>query len=301
MGYIYDGIMGLVVGDAVGVPVEFKQRDAFEIKDMTGFGTYNQPPGTWSDDSSMTLATLDSIVQNERIDLRDIMACFASWYFRADFTPHGEVFDVGGTTRKAIGRYMRGVALEECGGRDFNDNGNGSLMRILPLAFFPCGDGDVDDVSSLTHSHTISCTACEIYVRIAKELLAGKTPEQAVKNVALEKTDFVFNWLQNSGSESRDDIKSTGFVVDTLQAALWCLLTSDSYKETILKAVNLGDDTDTVAAVAGGLAGIVYGVGGEKGIPQEWIDRIPYEEWMWELCEEAEAVRDRWLGRSMKC
>ena len=106
MSKIYNGIMGLVVGDALGVPYEFKARGTFDAEDMVGYGTYNQPPGTWSDDSSMTLATVESLVDRGGIDLNDIMENFAKWYFNANFTPWGKVFDVGNGTRSAIFRYV---------------------------------------------------------------------------------------------------------------------------------------------------------------------------------------------------
>ena len=134
MSKIYNGIMGLVVGDALGVPFEFKQRDTFECVDMVGWGTYNQPPGTWSDDSSMTLATVD-VISHFGLDCTAIMQGFHDWYFGNKYTPHGKVFDVGHATQAAIMRYHRDTPALLCGGRDVMDNGNGSLMRILPLAF----------------------------------------------------------------------------------------------------------------------------------------------------------------------
>ena len=134
MNKIYNGIMGLVVGDALGVPVEFKKRDTYTVTDMTGYGTYNQPPGTWSDDSSLTLATLDSMVKLGKIDPADIMQNFFYWLNDGMFTPYGKVFDVGGGTRRAISRYANGKEPAKCGGKTRMDNGNGALMRILPVA-----------------------------------------------------------------------------------------------------------------------------------------------------------------------
>ena len=149
MNRVYDGIMGLVVGDALGVPVEFCERDTFCVADMIGGGTHGLPAGTWSDDGSLALATLESLGRRRRIDLRDIMDNFVRWYAHNEFTPYHSVFDIGNTTRKAIGLYMQGVGVESCGGRSVADNGNGSLMRILPLAFVPHTDEDVAAVSAL--------------------------------------------------------------------------------------------------------------------------------------------------------
>ena len=276
MSKIYDGIMGLVVGDALGVPFEFKKRDTFKATGMTGWGTYYLPAGTWSDDSSLTLATVESLGRLGRIDLDDIMRNFFLWQIHGAFTPYGEVFDVGNTTRIAIRKFASGVPAHQCGGDDIMDNGNGSLMRILPLAFIEHSLLDIFDVSSLTHAHRISMQACLRYVDIATFLLKGLKKEDAM--TPLHKYPAEFDRIETIATLSRDEIKSSGFVIDTLEAALWCFLTTSNYRDCILEAVNLGEDTDTIAAVAGGLAGIYYGIGGENGIPQEWLDSIPKKE-----------------------
>jgi len=279
---IYSGIMGLVVGDALGVPVEFKTRDSFKITDMIGYGTYNMPPGTWSDDSSMMLATVDSIARLGRISTDDIMQNFYRWVDESAFTPYGEMFDIGRATREAIQRYAWGTPARKCGGEAEWDNGNGSLMRILPLAFTDCRYQMVNAVSSLTHAHEISLEACRIYVSVARKLLQGKPLDRIVKTIKPELP--VYERLPKLDTLQRDEIKSSGYVVDTLEAALWCNLKSNSYRECVLLAVNLGEDTDTVGAIAGGLAGIMYGIGGEQGIPEEWINQIARKEWIAELC-----------------
>lgn len=291
MGKFYEAIMGLVVGDALGVPFEFRQRDTFKATDMIGFGTYNQPPGTWSDDSSMTIATVESLCRIGEIDTEDIMMNFSSWLFCAKFTPHRAVFDVGGTTRKAIHKFIYGHAIERCGCTSENDNGNGSLMRVLPLAFLNCSLGDVAKVSSLTHGHVISINACDIYVSIAQGLIAGQGIREAIAD-RVRREYYLhekFNRLKALERLRRDEIRSTGFVVDTLEAALWCLLKTDNYRDCVLMAVNLGGDTDTIAAVAGGLAGIIYGIGGNNGIPEEWIDQIVKHDEIKELCKTFES------------
>ena len=294
MGKVYDGIMGLVVGDALGVPFEFKERDTFKCTDMIGYGTHCQPVGTWSDDSSMTIATMKSLARKGEIDLADIMKNFYKWLFHGLFTPYGNVFDVGCTTSRAIKKYLYtpGIDPKKCGGDGEMDNGNGSLMRILPLAFIDCTIEDVFNVSALTHAHYISQIACGIYFNIAKYLIKGEAKNEAVE-AAMEKymcADALdkFDRLDFIEELSRDEIRSTGYVVDTLEAALWCFLTTESYKDCVLTAVNLGDDTDTVAAVAGGLAGIYYGIGGETGIPEEWVETIAKKEWIKDLCESFE-------------
>ena len=254
-----DAIYGVAVGDALGVPFEFKTRGTFKAQIMTGNGTHRQPAGTWSDDTSLTLATCYSIKRKGGIDLDDIMACFRAWLFNNEFTAGGKVFDCGGTTNKAINQGH--------GERGIHSNGNGSLMRIIPLAFIEgVTDRQIRDVSALTHGHIISATACVIYVRLAQKLLEGKTFLQALEETKIKGKDFVF--LKNILDYQEKDIKSGGYVLDTLAAALWCLSNTSSYKEAVLKAVNLGADTDTTAAVTGGLAGIIYG---KENIPAVWL------------------------------
>lgn len=282
MSKIYNGLMGLIVGDAMGVPVEFNPRDSFKVSDMIGYGTYDLPAGSWSDDSSMMLATVESIARLGEIDTDDIMKNFVRWVNDGEFTPYGELFDIGRATRNAIQRYVQGIPAEQCGGTAEWDNGNGSLMRILPLAFLDCDYETVNAVSSLTHAHEISIAACRVYVYIARQLFHGKTLEEIYNCFGMKQSTF--ERLPILKDLTRDEIKSTGYVVDTLEAALWCNLNSSSFRECILLAVNLGDDTDTVAAVAGGLAGIIYGVGGERGIPEEWINQLAKKEWIADLC-----------------
>lgn len=294
MSKFYNGIMGLVVGDALGVPVEFRKRDTYEVKDMIGFGTYNQKPGTWSDDSSLTLATVESMGRMGKVDPTDIMKNFLDWLEDGWFTPYGDVFDVGGATRRAITRFAKGTKPLDCGGKTRMDNGNGALMRILPVAMLP-DNGDkqaqILNVAHLTHARFISDFACMIYTAIVEGLLSGMEKEAAVQN-ALYRTEIEniaaysdFIRLPEIQYLKRDEIKSSGYVVDTLEAALWCFLNTETYRDCVLAAVNLGEDTDTVAAVAGGLAGIYYGVGGEAGIPENWIEQIARKDWIREICD----------------
>ena len=297
MNKIYNGIIGLVVGDALGVPVEFKKRDSYKVEDMTGYGTYNQPPGTWSDDSSMTLATLESIVRMGFIDAADIMNNFYEWLQNEQFTPWDKVFDVGGATRRAIARYANGTDPAKCGGKTRMDNGNGALMRILPVAMLSNGTFDqvtVLKIARLTHAHFISDYACLVYAEIVNNLMNGLNKKEAVES-AIQKLQHnietvsmlnEYSRLPNIQGLQREEIRSSGYVVDTLEAALWCFLNTNSYRECVLTAVNLGEDTDTVAAVAGGLAGIHYGCGGESGVPDEWVPQIPRREWIEDLCSQ---------------
>lgn len=304
---ILDGIMGLCVGDALGVPVEFISREVLKanpVTGMRGFGTHNQPIGTWSDDTSMTLCLVDSLAGG--LDYKDIMTKFQLWLTEGAYTPHGEVFDVGISTRQAIKRFMIGTEPLKCGGVGERDNGNGSLMRILPLLFYiqslyGTDFEEVDeafsiihDVSALTHAHKRSKIACGIYISVASMLIDKMDLKNAVElgiykagEYYKQKPEFKdelsrFSRLFDEDFQKLDErkIKSSGYVVDTLEAAIWCLLNSKSYKECVLMAVNLGEDTDTVAAVAGGLAGLYYGY---ENIPEKWINQIVKREYIEEL------------------
>lgn len=279
--YILDGIMGLSVADALGVPVEFMGRETLErdpVADMRAYGTYNQPAGTWSDDTSMTLCLVDSL--SKGLDYNDIMRKFLQWFNLGEYTPFGEAFDIGNTTREALMRFENGTPSLECGGKSERDNGNGSLMRILPITFYlqsiyGTDFYDIDeafeiihDVSMLTHGHKRSQIACGIYITIASMILKGIDLKIAIKtgiynaikyyekhdDFAQELSRFKRLERKDFQETSIDEISSGGYVVDTLEAAIWCLLNTTNYKECVLKAVNLGKDTDTVAAVVGGLA-----------------------------------------------
>lgn len=242
-----DCMYGQAVGDALGVPYEFRARGTFECTGMVGHGSHNQPAGTWSDDTSMALATCDSIRATGRVDVCDMRERFVCWYREGAYTVSG-LFDVGGTTADALSSG-HGRAGER-------DNGNGSLMRILPLAFTDATDDEVRAVSAITHAHAISCEACVRMVHVARRLIAGEGPRDVAGDLV---------------SVPASQIRSGGFVLDTERAALWCLANTSSYAECVLAAVNLGDDTDTTAAVAGGLAGIVCGMG---GIPGKWLNAL---------------------------
>ncbi|MBH8572622.1 ADP-ribosylglycohydrolase family protein [Nostocaceae cyanobacterium CENA369] len=285
------GLMGLCVGDALGVPVEFTsraERVKSPVTSMLGYGTWDVPAGTWSDDSSLTFCLVDSLCEGFSLDA--IARSFWRWYNDGYWTPQGEVFDIGNTTFLAIVNWKQGIPPLKAGGTGENSNGNGSLMRILPMAY--CHKSltfselilRVHQVSCITHAHLRSQMACGIYISIAEELLKGANPQAAyleglnkiqslysADEYLLEKPHFDRVFSGEIANLSVEEINSGGYVIDTLEASLWCLLNSSSYSEAVLKAVNLGGDTDTTAAVTGGLAGIYYGV---ENIPQAWIDQI---------------------------
>ena len=276
--YLRDAVYGFILGDALGVPFEFRKRGTFQCTDMVGYGSHDVPEGTWSDDTSMMLATCASIKENGlKINVEDIRRRFLDWLNKADYTATGKVFDVGHATLKAL---MTG----EPQSGEFS-NGNGSLMRILPLAFIDCTEEEIRTVSSITHGHRISQDACTIYVSIIRKYLAqiekGDPGSMADIIREIPKMDAPFDRLHLLDTLTENEIRSSGYVVDTLEAALWCVLQADRerqgdrFRSCLFRAVNLGDDTDTVATVAGGLAGLAFSV---DGIPEEWFRKLKNKE-----------------------
>lgn len=303
-------LLGLATGDALGVPVEFESRNSLKaepVTSMRSYGSWYQPAGTWSDDTSLTIAAMESIARCGKINYQDIMENFLRWYEHDDFTATGERFDIGNTTRSAIVRFSRRLLPPtKCGSTEENSNGNGSLMRILPATIYLYAThgkigGDelkiIHEFSSLTHGHIISCMACGIYSLIAAQILNGKTIAEAF-SIGMNEAETFYGADENFNKFSKlfdenfaalpeDKISAAGYVVCTLEAALWCLLNTGDYKSLALKAVNLGKDTDTTAAVAGGLAGIIYGV---ESIPAEWLDALKRRDYLEKICADFNAV-----------
>jgi ADP-ribosylglycohydrolase len=293
--YLYaikSALFGVAVGNALGVPVEFRSRQEISrnpVTDMTGYGTYDLPPGTWSDDSSLTFCLAEALTQG--FDVNTIGLNFVKWHREAFWTAQGEVFDVGTTTRKAIDRLARGMQADKAGSDDEASNGNGSLMRILPILFY-LNDKPLTErfeltrqVSSITHGHIRSVIACFYYLEFARQIMEGKEKFEIYRDLQkvvsghlsallIDPAEvLIFDRLLKFDIHrlSEGEIQSSGYVIDTLEAAVWCLLTTDSYPGAVLRAVNLGQDTDTTAAVTGGLAGFLYGY---DSIPESWIRQI---------------------------
>ena len=303
-------LLGLATADALGVPVEFESRRALRndpVVDMRSGGSWGQVAGTWSDDTSMTIAAMESITRLKKIDYNDVMENFLKWYERDAFTATGKLFDIGNTTRGAVVRFSRRLlSPTKCGATEKNSNGNGSLMRILPATLYLFGTRGqigvdelevIHEFSALTHGHAISKMSCGIYSLIAAQILNGKNISEAVALGMNDAKTFYGNnetfknffrlCDEDFAALPEDDILSTGYVVDTLEAALWCLLNTADYKTLALKAVNLGGDTDTVGAVAGGLAGIIYGA---ESIPAEWLAILKRRDYLEKLAEDFAAT-----------
>lgn len=299
---VYSGIFGGVVADALGVPYEFNSREEMmknPASGMTGYGTYNQPPGSWSDDSSLTLATLESLTGG--INYEDMIDKFCQWYQDAKYTPNDDVFDCGITTSNSLENHISNhQKAVNCGMNGVRDNGDGSLMRIMPASLYLyVKDYSVkeqidiiDNISSLTHAHAISKASCNIYNFVVQEVL--NCPERSFKELIEEGLEKSKKYYDNSNFScferiyddlfllSEDSLSSKGYVVYSLEVSLYCCYHTKSFKEAVLKAVNLGMDTDTNAMITGGLAALYYGF---DSIPEEWLEQIIRKKYIEELCD----------------
>ena len=311
-----EGIFGVVTGDALGCPVQFESREEVAehpVTGMRGHGTFDLPAGSWTDDSSLTLALLDSLCETSGVYLKHIMGNFMDWLYDGKFTPYGYSYDVGFGTEQAIQNYRLLGDPYLCGGRNENNNGNGSLMRIIPACLYCCAKGMEEEeavplihaVGSLTHAHLRANIACGLYWFMIREILNGTGSLCERMQAGLDRGFAYYDRNPENGAEvdhyrrlrnlaafrqvPAEEIRSSGYVVAALEAAVWSLVTTDSFREALLKAVNLGDDTDTVGAIAGGPAAMYYGY---DAIPPEWISELKRKEWIEELCVKADrAVR----------
>lgn len=307
MSKFVDSIIGHAVGDAMGVPTEFCIREYLlkdPVKEMIGSAKTGQPAGSWSDDTSMEIATIDSFIQNKGFDYDDIMTKWEEWINQAKYTPNNDTFDVGRTCLRAIRNHSIGTEPLECGIDGEQSNGNGSLMRILPVALYSyykkLDEKEIikltNEMSSLTHKHEISKLGCYIYIRYTMFLLDGQNKNEAYESI--KHIDYSFYSDYSISKYNRilkdniidykiDDISSTGYVVDTLECAFWILLNANSYKETIIATTNIGNDTDTIGAIAGSMAGIIYGY---DAIPKEWLDKLMRKDYLLELSKNFEMI-----------
>jgi ADP-ribosyl-[dinitrogen reductase] hydrolase len=293
---IKSALFGVAVADALGVPYEFLDRsDMLEnpAKGMIGNGTYNQPAGTFSDDTSLTFCLAEALTHD--FLLENVAKNFLKWYNEEFWTAGGVVFDIGITTEIALERLENGSSPERSGETDEFSNGNGSLMRILPLVFIL---KDLDfiqrfeltkQVSAITHGHIRSVIACFYYLEFASQLIEGNDKHSIYKNlqtsfpiqlksIGIEEQEInVFKGLliDSIANRSLNDVLSSGYVVHTLEASILCLLTTDNYSDAVLKSINLGGDTDTTAAVTGGLAALLYGF---ESIPNDWLAKLARKE-----------------------
>ena len=284
-------LLGLAVGDAVGTTVEFQPRGSFErLTDVVGGGPFGLEPGEWTDDTSMALCLAHSLLECDGVDPPDQMERYVRWWRSGYCSPNGRgCFDIGNTVRAALAQF-ESTGKPLAGSTDPYSAGNGSIMRLAPVPMFFYPDREVARAaaaksSRTTHGAEECIDACRLLCEILCRALGGGSRSEILAPAALSpplapKIDAIARgeYLDRS----RDQIRGTGYVVESLEAALWCFARSDSFEEAVLLAANLGDDADTTAAVSGQVAGAFWGV---SGIPDPWIDRLAHRDEIAALAE----------------
>ena len=283
-------LLGLAAGDAVGTSVEFSPRGSFEpVEDMVGGGPFHLQPGQWTDDTSMALCLAASLVETGGFDAADQMQRYHRWHKEGYMSSTDRCFDIGNTVMAALDRYH--ASLDPYSGSiDALSAGNGCIMRLAPVPMFFANDHDTAvhhsaESSRTTHGAQECLDASRLFGSILVRALGGAKKDallfgneglqlQAPKIQAIAKGDYKF--------KSEQDIRGSGYVVSSLEASLWCFLTTDNYRDAILKATNLGEDADTTAAITGQLAGAFYGV---QSIPAGWLDKLAKRELLEGLAE----------------
>jgi len=276
----YQGcLLGLACGDAVGTTLEFKPRGSFEpITDMVGGGPFNLEPGQWTDDTSMALCLAESLIEKKGFDPLEQMERYVRWYRTGYLSSTGVCFDIGGTTASALRRFEK-TRDPFSGPTDSNSAGNGSLMRLapVPLFFFPDRDAMIlyaGESSRTTHGAQECIDACRLFASILYNALSGMDKERVLldHDESIIESPAIREILRGSyKGKTEDQIKGTGYVVESLEAALWCFHAMETFKDAVLKSANLGDDADTTAAICGQVAGAYYGI---QGMPSSWKERI---------------------------
>lgn len=280
-------LLGLACGDAVGTTVEFKPRGSFPpVTDMTGGGPFGLRPGDWTDDTSMALCLAASLAERREFDPKDQMDRYVRWMDDGYYSSTGECFDIGGATSRALRAYKRS-GEPYSGSTDPRSSGNGSIMRLapVPMRYHPDLNAVVTfsaDSSRTTHATTECVDACKLLGAVLQQALSGASKDAILHEPlrGLENPPELAPAIQAIADgvyhdKTEDDISSSGYVVHSLEAALWCFHKTDNYRDAILLAANLGDDADTTAAVCGQVAGAHYGV---QAIPEQWLERLTLRE-----------------------
>lgn len=283
-------LLGLACGDAVGTTVEFRRRGTFPlVTDMTGGGPFNLRPGQWTDDTSMALCLASSLVELGRFDPRDQMARYVRWRREGYWSSNGKCFDIGRTTAKAL-RQFRETGEPFSGSTDPHSAGNGCIMRLAPVPMFFYPDRNLaiemsGESSRTTHGSVECVDSCRLLAAILFQAFSGVTKDAVLLDHGLSFLDSPKVQEIAAGmyrAKVIDEIRGSGYVVDCLEAALWCFHQTDSFAEAILAATNLGSDADTTAAVCGQIAGAFYG---EPGIPSHWLERLTMRAEITELAD----------------
>ncbi|MBO9701792.1 MAG: ADP-ribosylglycohydrolase family protein [Sporocytophaga sp.] len=313
-GFAKDILFGIAVGEALGVPFESLGRiDMFKnpASDMVGFKAYNQPPGTWSHSSALTFCLAESIANG--YDLETTATNFIGWKNASFKSAKGYIFNNNNTTVKAISRLEKIINQSKEGNQTLFsyasgiDNSNGSLMRILPLLYvikeknIKTQFDIIWSNSSLTHNHIRAAMCCMIYLKVAEYILNGHEKSDAYYQARLDikelwdvicfdknETRYFERIIQSDITNcSIVNLRSGEYVIESLETSLWCLLKTDSYKEAVLKSINLGNNTSSNGAITGGLAGLYYGY---KSIPENWIEKLTKRKYIQDLANRLDFV-----------
>lgn len=275
-------LLGLACGDAVGTTLEFQPRGSFApLTDMVGGGPFSLKAGQWTDDTSMALCLAESLITKQACDPQDQMARYANWYQWGYWSSTGHCFDIGMATRAAIQEFLRsGNAL--AGSADPRSAGNGSLMRLAPVALmYGHDEAQLQAMAALssrtTHAAPECLDACRLFAVALSRALAGGDKQQVLALSSLELDSPRIREIAQGTwmGKSREQIGSSGYVVHSLEAALWCFARHNSFEAAVLEAANLGDDADTTAAITGQIAGAFWGRG---GIPAHWLAKLHQEQ-----------------------
>jgi ADP-ribosyl-[dinitrogen reductase] hydrolase len=270
-------LVGLAVGDAVGTTVEFRPRGSFPtVTDMTGGGPFRLPVGAWTDDTSMALCLAESLIANQQLDKKDLLNRFCNWYKYGNNSSTGHCFDIGNTTASALEEFLHSGATTN-NPEDFYA-GNGSIMRLSPAAIANYNNIDqavrvAKTQSETTHANIKAVCSSELLAEMLVRAFTATNKQQVVDiECRLHWPDSVCDIVASGVVRKQEhEIQSTGYVIHTLEAAVWAFLNTDSFEAAVLKAVNLGGDADTIGAVVGQIAGAYYG---EYSIPTQWLTKL---------------------------
>ena len=271
-------LLGLAVGDALGTTLEFQQRGEFKtLVDMVGGGPFDLAPGEWTDDTSMALCLATSLLERRGFHAQDQMSRYWAWYEQGYWSSTGVCFDIGRTTLDALERW-RAHGDPFAGSNDPHSAGNGCIMRLAPIALYFAPDleaveRNAAESARTTHGARECLDACRLFGRMIARALAGQPKREVLhgdESLALSPKLAALARGHYHGKDE-DDIRGSGYVVESLEAALWSFAHTESFHDAVLTAANLGDDADTTAAVCGQLAGAYYG---EPEIPAHWLEQL---------------------------
>ena len=269
-------MLALACGDAVGTTVEFSPRGSFApVMEMTGGGPFGLQPGQWTDDTSMALCLAESLILKGAFDPADQMVRYLNWWQWGYLSSTGTCFDIGGTVRSALASFQE-TGNPWSGSTAPDTAGNGSLMRLAPVVLFAYPDVEAAlacaaDSSRTTHAAPEAVESCQLFAALLSSALAGTPKEALMGSLAYRPVEPRLVELASGNfiAKTEQQIRGTGYCVESLEAALWCFFHTDSLEEAVLRAVNLGEDADTTGAIVGQLAGAYYGA---QAIPARWLE-----------------------------